>query len=127
MTIQEAIKKAIEGGWSAKGLLEKPEAFYEFDKLGTLYEHSDVLTFYWAQKDEKNRGINKKSREMTLFEVFLDPLFWSSLGKAMGWEAKGVMNYRRGYVWLYHWYRFIGHLAEGKSIEDFFTQLEEPK
>lgn len=28
-----------------------------------------------------------------------------------------------GKIWLYNWHRFIDHLAEGKTAEEFFASL----
>lgn len=73
--------------------------------------------------------------------VFLDPLFWQSLGKAMGWnknyidqygevvdceteqECLDLMSQVDRHVWLYEWHRFIDALAEGKDAESFFNEL----
>ena len=73
---------------------------------------------------------------------FLDPSFWQSLGKAMGWKpvhetCGSEMSLLHGdshcvvcredtseyQAWLYHWHRFIDHLAEGKSAESFFEKM----
>jgi len=75
-------------------------------------------------------------------QVFLDPLFWQSLGKAMGWSdggeycrgsrvcKKGVTELHKPCVWEVveprwkgEWHRFIDHLAEGKTAEDYFKNL----
>lgn len=66
--------------------------------------------------------------------IFLDHLFWQSLGKAMGWDC--VDDDDRGYTWMdghddeeirekwrNEWHRFIDHLAEGKTAESFFETL----
>jgi hypothetical protein len=47
-----------------------------------------------------------------------DPLFWQALGKAEGW--KGTEEEPR---WAEEWHSFIDHLAEGKDIELYFTNL----
>ncbi|MDP2629969.1 MAG: hypothetical protein Q8P56_01025 [Candidatus Uhrbacteria bacterium] len=123
MTIQEAITKAIEGGWNK----EK----------------------HWRPIDtpDSNRA-----------RMFLDPYFWQSLGKALGWSGekirmcigcgvscknsevtaygkhKGWWNgqkwtgcdsdiYEYDGQWLIEMHRLIDHLAEEKSIESFFEQL----
>jgi len=112
MTIEQAIEKAIEGGWHA-----------------TLKHQLEVI------------------REGRAASIFLDPLFWQSLGKALGWKSKKELRARddddfegvRGYSldihyyssgtskfmdeYLYHWHRFIDHLAEDKSIENYFETL----
>ena len=74
--------------------------------------------------------------------MVLDPLFWQSLGKAMGWDKdkKGndiflkVRNFLGRTAiemkakspiefWEYKWHRFIDHLAEGKDAESYFESL----
>jgi hypothetical protein len=64
-------------------------------------------------------------------EVFLDPEFWKCLGKAMGWKHKTTndkitqhKDCTRFCDWRREWHRFIDHLANGGSIEDFFKSLE---
>ena len=100
MTIQQAIEKAIEGGY--KG----------------------------------NKEFLLKLPEYAKSQIWLDPLFWQSLGKAMGWCEYAVCihdgkmncfekNHWAGYMgeWKWHWHRFIDHLAEGKDAESFFETL----
>lgn len=74
----------------------------------------------------------------TINEAFLDPLFWQSLGKAMGWEEKDKEMKKTFLLvggkneedmaavwreWFHQWHRFIDHLAEGKDAESFFKEL----
>lgn len=114
MTIEQTIQKAIEGGYDAS----------RFVAQGDTVET-------WLKMDAVN------DKEFWL----LDPIFWQSLGKAMGWpkETKevqldgfnleamdnGVHPTTKGfeYNWQYHWHRFIDHLAEGKDAESFFESL----
>ena len=78
-------------------------------------------------------------------ELFINPVFWKSLGIALKWPKKICPNCQTGYIydaiicgkkstcfpnrhylkigWLYYWHRFIDYLAEGKSAEDFFKDL----
>lgn len=120
MTIQEAIEKANVGGYNGY-----PKSFCE--ECGNY---------------ESPKGGS----------IFLDPLFWQALGKAMGWKNEtcrgcSMTRDRRPEkmeefcyctdpdtspnkppefipTWLFRWYRFIDHLAEGKDIESFFEQLK---
>lgn len=72
------------------------------------------------------------------YNCLLDPAFWQSLGKAMGWEKRmevawgivdeehGGATSMKGYCmpeWQYHQHRFIDHLVEGKDAESFFNNL----
>ena len=104
MTIQEAIQKAIEGGWKN-----------EVDRDFALYKGQPHF-------------------------ALLDPLFWQAVGKSLGWGNEygiderdfwvGEINYPEVIkgkafreIWRYNWNRLIDHLAEGKSIEDYFKNL----
>ena len=49
-----------------------------------------------------------------LTEHLQDPTFWKALGKARSWQAG---------AWLFHWHRFIDHIAFGKDVESFFYNL----
>lgn len=56
----------------------------------------------------------------------LDPKFWQSFGKAMGWgytENVDPSEHHSQEEWLDQWHNFIDHLAEGKDIESFFEQF----
>ena len=71
------------------------------------------------------------------YKIFLDPLFWQALGKAMGWEKyddnkcphNGMCGLRcEGSKiivpgWMSRWHRFIDALASGQSAESFFKEL----
>ena len=63
------------------------------------------------------------------YEFLLDPEFWQSLGKAMGWaEKQCVCN---GYSsqcacdpqWLNQQHELIDHIADGGTIESYFEKL----
>jgi hypothetical protein len=72
----------------------------------------------------------------------LDPFFWQSLGKALGWkvetyeeevmipythEIRTITKTKKGHrlvpPWRIRWHRFIDHLAAGKHVEQFFEDL----
>ncbi len=77
--------------------------------------------------------------------VYMDKKFWQALGKAMGWNngyCTGCDEYITSIMqgcgcgdgemvrienfqdeWKYKWHKFIDHLSENKSIEDFFKDL----
>ena len=73
--------------------------------------------------------------------LLLTPIFWQSLGKALGWPKKGCIEcgFRGRYDdfhgdcgkclgrdykgWQAQWHRFIDHLAEGKDAESFFASI----
>ena len=100
MTIQETIKKAIEQGYCPKHTAQ----FYQTSE-GARVQISPC--------------------------VFDDPNFWQCLGKAMGWEimyrpykSGSTRNFDAIQGWLYQWHRFIDHLAEGGTAEEFFNKLK---
>ena len=102
MTIEKAIKLAIEVGWG---------------------EDDDEIQ--WALLPNVNRH-----------QILLDPKFWQSLGKALGWKNvkecpicmsvdcfSGVHKEDDLEGWYYHWHSFIDHLADGGTIESYFEKL----
>lgn len=123
MTIQEAIDKAFEGDWAV------------------AKKHQ---TFEWPEGGAPKLKLNNEA-------VFLDPLFWQALGRGMGWNKTMCLSCNHFYSvpltdlekeevainrnceheklkiyhqkWRDHWHRLIDHLAEGKSIEDYFQTL----
>lgn len=120
MTIQQVIEAAIEGG------------LREWEKWKFVSANR-----YWAVWLDGNGTETPIAMEM----YFMSPLFWQSLGKAMGWDKKFRLSYE-GYChydecntngevdeawgieeWQYQWHLFIDYLAEGKSAEDFFNTL----
>lgn len=55
-------------------------------------------------------------------EVFLDPLFWKCLGKALG--QGDFKNDETGQgSWKFNWHRFIDHIAEGKDPELYWKEI----
>ncbi len=116
MTIQTAIEKAIEGGWSS-GSTIKSVAYY--DVLGvkeimlTFESFKDGQTYTWRRD---------------LMAILLDPLFFQSLGKEMGWPEKP--NGRGGFVddifvthWHYKWFLLLEALRLGRTVENYFEGL----
>lgn len=80
--------------------------------------------------------------------IFLDPLFWSALGKVWGWGLVNDCPRCRHYYpyadkvcrgdgtkfseatlvkvsgdWKERWHRFIDHLIEGRDAESFFAEI----
>ncbi|KKN71723.1 hypothetical protein LCGC14_0417890 [marine sediment metagenome] len=96
MTIEQAIEKAIEGGWKPK-----------------VHRH-------YSLSQEKDY------RDMWEAYTLLDTSFWQSLGKAMGWGKTGLGQYKKfnsDYQWQHHWHSLIDFLSDGGSIEDYFKSL----
>lgn len=106
MTIQQAIEKAIEGGW-------KPVLWIDIWKAGDTHDLGVVIIY----------GMEGERVPVLIDRVVLKPDFWQALGKSMGWEA-GIDTYPyKNVAWIRKWHYFIDHLAEGKDIESFFEAL----
>jgi len=129
--MKEAIEKAIEGGWN------KDWYFSHFN--------GDEVAFGDVNKDSENNPCYYKDKNA----ILLDPLFWQSLGKALGWGrlhcdscgefakpvrekesdpeywrdccSKKKLDYGKSFV--AHWHRFIDHIAQGGDCESFFKEL----
>ena len=101
--MKEALKLAIEGGYGGVS-----------HKLGWTGSRTSGFENY--------RG-----------DILIDPLFWSSLGKALGWDKRVTEYYSftdgkiNNEVWRIEFHRFIDHLAEGGTPDDFFKSLIDNK
>lgn len=121
MTIQQAIEKAIAGGWPTG--LEASKNIFHFE----IHE--------WGMTWDVDPG-----SDLTIEEIVLQPDFWRALGKTEGWktsEAYQKQSYIRVHPdgtftrddkpvlnqWEIAMHRLIDTLAAGGSIEDFFSSL----
>jgi hypothetical protein len=118
MTIQEAIDKAIEGGYYIHGS----------DGMDTYYEGANSDFSAWTRKD------NESSFMVPTEETLLDPQFWQALGRALGWSemcdlsitcVHGHEECRQyhGYYWMFQWHCFIQALADGNTPDASFAHL----
>jgi hypothetical protein len=118
MTIQDALKKATEGGYYIHGA----------DGVYTHYEGANSHFSAWMRED------NASTFMVAVEETFLDPHFWQALGKTLGWDQAVITVHtvengrptivtRAGQHWLSQWHRFIDHLAEVNPPEAFFARL----
>ena len=141
MTIEEAIKKANEGG------------FTSVQRVGRAFlQHNPLL-----RADEKFGRTWEEEKTNAI--IFLDPTFWKALGQSYGrymgeqWgkcpdcekedyygsqkfcsnHGKEIQHYWKGDLeklrhvsssWFAHWHHFIDHLADGKTAESFFEKLD---
>lgn len=126
--IKQAIQKAIEGG------------FMIGDKVVKDPKYGWIISWSVA-KDKESGGIGHGMTLLHESDFFLDPLFWQALGKSLGWKGEHFyMTFEKQDdddidnpekeetkhfepLWLYHWHRFIDHLASGKSADSFFEEL----
>lgn len=110
MTLKTAIEKVIEVGWEPKPDPHLLSQAMEYLKGG--------IRFYTSGFKDGTGFI------LSYEEILLDPLFWQSLGKSMGWE-KGIDTYPyKNSAWKEKWHSLIDHLASGGSIEDFFNEIK---
>lgn len=147
MTIQQAIQKAIEGGYVMPehtlplGNDSKPDVERYKKAPGKTPTELEIFALHV--------GYGEGQRAMS---VLLDPSFWQSLGKAMGWtpsrmvnrcpvhgeslyqstdkfcrecgaKNREVLEWEESRIWLDKWKYMIDHLVEGKSIESYFETL----
>lgn len=106
MSIERTIKDAVAKGWGQN----KPP-----------YEHKFITANrYWIVMLDAN------GTEYTLSTAtaIIDPEFWRVLGEVFGWD-KPRNGERAGLsrIWMMKWHELIDHLASGKDIEQFFTEL----
>lgn len=105
MRIEQAIQKAISGGFGQDA--KKKCGFDDFNIANNAVDY--------------------------LHSTLLNPSFWQSLCSVIGEGAEehkkiegkhwcGVCA-RREKFWKDTWHRFIDHLAENKSIGDYFKDL----
>ena len=114
MTLQETVLKAIEGGYKGGKIWGREGDVYILrnehgDRYGTLTEE----------------------------QILLDPLFWQSLGKALGWRVGSMEGMEKispevvrthfsrmvSSEWRWNWHRFVNVLADGKTGGSFFEDL----
>ncbi len=93
--IQQAIEKAIEGGYIPK--------------------RGDTRTIKVTDK-----GFEEKC---DIDSILLDPLFWQALFKEYIPGRSFKISERTIPQWKSEWYYFIYHISEGKNVESFFKQL----
>lgn len=85
------------------------EAIEKAYKEGFVYEHHECS----FQKEEYEHYL-------------LRPLFWQSLGKAMGWGYTFLRDPCEVFSqeeWKDKWHDFIDYIAEGGTPESFFDTL----
>lgn len=139
--MEEAVKRAIEGGWDnpIQSVLDMGN---EVDNISVVDDNITVVL--WI-KNKKESGVptnelNQTTARRNIYKVLLDPLFWQAIGKAEEWvgyecpiseehhfmttealcsECKSELQTKE----LYYWHRFIDHIAEGNDLDSFFKQL----
>lgn len=119
MKVEDAIKKAIGGG------------FRRWDKNRKVVEVSadnGVFTYRTRAKYFREKPFSiKVSYSVPLTELFKGASFWKALGTKLRWRDEMVVVGERHYAvksgWRMQWHRFIDHLADGKTAEEFFAEI----
>lgn len=135
--MEQAIKKAIEGGYQYTGgsFIKNPVKTYI--ECGFIIQKGQPTSDGWDGGTARHKISN------IVFEtLLLDPLFWQALGKQQGWnfhcevcgwekekndnhwyckQCERMETFNIG--WLHHWHSFIDHIANGGDIDDFFNNL----
>jgi len=75
----------------------------------------------WFWKDVAIISFKEEELWIDLGDSFLESAFWRSLGKELGWLNNPEPTLPGGWKW--YWHRFIDHLAEGKTAQNFFSSL----
>jgi hypothetical protein len=112
MTIQEAMNKAVEGGYHLHGS----------DGIDTDDASANSECSAWTSKENDSTGV------ASVKASWLDPHFWRAVGLALGWHAGVAMQclvYEQW--WRQPWHRFIDHLADGYTPEAFFARVPCPQ
>ena len=127
MTIQETIQKAIEGGYLMLGFAEKPLFSWSVDKYWGGWLISVRYGEFGKESIDKTKHIDSKYNDFDIDKVLLDPLFWQSLGRSMGWNKidgkTDIIYCHKEKEWQGYWHKMIDHLVEGGSVEGFFEKL----
>lgn len=109
--MEQAIRKAIEGGYNPNWNIHKIQEFPE------LYDKALLDPLFWQALGKAEWWNNIKAIDLARCEICDSKTCHKKIVKG---EPK---NYVPTKSWLYHWHHFIDHLAEGKDAESFFTDL----
>lgn len=135
MKLEQAIEKAIVGGWDDCGFISSSNF-----PNGWCAVRVTLGGYVAIQRTRKDGTPGRWSEIGKQDKILLDPLFWQCLGTAMGWKKWecdcGEQYEMQGIIicplcneqgaresWRQRWHRLIDHLAEGKSVESFFANL----
>lgn len=104
---KEAIEKAIEGGYLGGASFAK-------------YRESSQRIIY----EEEDYALPKLTK--TIPEIALDPDFWSSLGKSLGWtvcDVQGCIQGKCDHGWMYYAKSFYDLILTGGDTKSFWQEL----
>jgi hypothetical protein len=121
MTVQEVMKKAVEGGYHIESS----------DGVDIAYSGANDEYSAWTRTDTESSFL------VPVEETLLDPRFWQALGRTLGWgevcdlaiicvHGEAECQRYRGYYWMFQWLRFIQALAQGNTLDAFFASVPLP-
>lgn len=115
MKIQDAITKAIEGGYKN----EEAESWSEGNYVDTCYEVWLLDPLFW-QALGKSLVWEEKD-----FRCVNEATFSKHKTCELCLDRKSRLSWRKrnGKGWLYYWHGLVDHLAEGGTIESYFEKL----
>ena len=121
MMIQEAMDKAVEGGYHIEGA----------DGMDNAYSGANDEYSAWTRTDTESSFL------VPVEETLLDPRFWQALGRTLGWDevcdlaiicvhGDEECQRCRGSYWMYQWHCCIQALAQGNTLDAFFASVPLP-
>jgi hypothetical protein len=105
MSIQQAINKAVVGGYQAQGV----------EGRAISYSGANSEFSVWTCTDTES------SFMVPVTETFLDPTFWMAFRRAL--TLDGI---RLSGDWRHLWHQFIEHLSHSGTPEAFFQTMASP-
>lgn len=124
MTIVEAIKKAMDGGYRTKSEWRKENPFLLAHTEKILLDPNFWKCLFGETKitKGKQRACSKCGYHCYDFENLKE--FYLYCPKCGGEIKDKEIELRETGYWLRRWHSFIDHLAEGKTPEDYFNTLK---
>mgnify|MGYP007071568422 CR=1 FL=1 len=103
--MEKVIKKAIEGGMG--GIPPETEVLYQ--------KEGEIIVM--------KKGNNEVA--ISLYAILLDPIFWESLSKNLGYITGRSFNIYARHLpqWQGFMHDFIDHIVAKKDIDSFFNEL----
>lgn len=117
MIPREAIERAIKGGW-------EPCEFTPITEVktneGPTGNPNSEATFCWL------RNVEGEGCGFPIAEIALDPSFWQSLGKSLGWTEKEEFFFKED-RWTKGWHnealKFYDLILTGRSTDEFWKEI----